>query len=160
MRDRLSRKYPHSMDPNGIPLILFPGLLGADGPVKDRVQWIAICLGQLGMLRYLPWGGVSWTLPLAAGSGCAALLSISALMQGLSNESGEHFGALSWMVAPPQLPSWECPMVWPSWVGALQLSQFVREGGCSLPLWGFPTAPKLSSFPLLWGSLCKPALSR
>ena len=71
-------------------------LLGAQGPPQTRISGARCTLGPGGKAQVPPPAGTSLTQALAAASGSAASLCImdSALLQGLSSESGEHLGAV------------------------------------------------------------------
>lgn len=153
--DRLSRKYHHPLDPNGVPidpLLIFLVMR----VLQNRVQWINIPLGQLSMLSYLlREQRASLTLSLATDSASVASVCIagSPPVQSLRNESEGLFQGLmvyetSSAASHINVPCrWGLPRVW----GSLQMSQLsVREDGCSLSLTrDYATHTKLSFPPWL-----------
>ena len=94
--------------------------------------------------------GTSLTESPAADSGSVSALCLTsrALLQGLSSESGQRFGALWWIDGTSSAaPHGNVPWMWPSRAGHFTAGPVgVREDGCPVPVSrGSSTAPELSS---------------
>lgn len=136
-------------------------LLGGEGPPKHRIQWINICLGQVGMPRYLPREIASLTQPLVTDSGSVAPLGCCAVLwckdSGIS--LGELQGTLMDSDTPSAAPHMNVPWMWPSWGGRFYIWGGLCKGGWTFTLSDQRLCYSPKTLPLWFGgNVCKPGL--